>query len=152
MPRTVTVSVSVLLALALVVVGATVFAVGASQPDPEPPDVESVSVSPTAGPAATVVNATDLPRVQRAVFLLAVEPGESESFYTTDDTEQAAIQRLPDAVRYDGVVYDVNEGGGGTGDTLSLPLVELTGAAVAGIGLFGLAAVALRRSTGRGGD
>lgn len=149
MSRTVTVRVSVLLALALVLVGATVYGVAASQPDPEPPDVEGVSVSPTDRESPSAVNASDLPRVQRAVFLLAVDPGEDfGSLYTADEREQAAVRGLPDAVRYDGVVYEVHEAAGGA-DTVSLPLVEWAGAAVAGVGMLGLVAAGLRGSARR---
>ncbi|MFB6072607.1 MAG: hypothetical protein ABEJ88_06530 [Halobacterium sp.] len=135
MPRTVTVRASTLVALALVVAGGTTFVVAAQQSPAPTPEPAGFSVSPTDDNAGTAVNASALPRVQRAVFLLAVDPGSYGAYYTSDEQQRTAIRSLPDAVRYDGVVYDVGEATGHP-DTVPLPLREWAGLARSVLGVF----------------
>lgn len=152
MARTVTVRLSVLAAVLLVSVGGTLYAVGTQEPRPEEPSVSGVSVSPAGSEDVAATNVSELPREQRGVFLLAVEPGDFGSYHTDDERIAAAMERLPDHVRYEDTVYDVTEASGHA-DTVSLPLKEWAGMGIAAIGVLVLF-VAHRRSLEResGGD
>ncbi|NIC00983.1 hypothetical protein [Halobacterium sp. R2-5] len=68
------------------------------------------------------------------MFLLAIDPGEFGSFSTTDTELKAASDGLPDAVRYDGTVYEIRDGVGGGADHVYLPLKEWAGIALVGLG------------------
>lgn len=136
MARTVTIRVWTLLALILVSSGGTLFAVGMQESEPYRPDVESIAVVPANGEPASVVNSSALPRKQRGVFLLAVEPAGFDEFHTTDPKLKAALNELPDAVRYNGTVYEIHENPGGGADYVTYPIKEWAGSVLVVIGII----------------
>jgi len=143
-PTTVSVRVSVLVALLLVGSGTALYVVGGQPTGSEPPAAR-IEVSQDYGPGPDTANFSALTHEQRAAFLLANDPEEYGSYETNDTELAAAIEAMPERVRYDGTVYEVSRPGGHT-DTLSDPFfsAETVGAAVAIIGALALAATEIQ--------
>ncbi|WP_435098090.1 hypothetical protein [Halarchaeum sp. P4] len=107
MAPTVTIRVSVVIGIVLLVAGGGLYGYGAY--DSATIDREAgIDVTPTSQPNTTATNFSDLPREQRALFLLAVEPGQDGQFMITDEELQDLASELPYSVRYNGTVYDVS--------------------------------------------
>lgn len=107
-----TICVWILLALVLVTSGVRLYPVGTQESAPSQPNAESISVAPSNGEPATVVNSSAFPRKQRGVFLLAVGPGNFGDFYTRVSDLKAALEGHPDDIRYNGTAYEThNEAG-----------------------------------------
>ncbi|MFB6121426.1 MAG: hypothetical protein ABEJ68_09955 [Halobacteriaceae archaeon] len=133
MPNTITLRRSVALGLLLLVVGGGVYGYAAHQ-EALRANEAGIAVEPveTTEPAT---NASALPRDQRALFLLAVTPGETNYFVTPDDRLQAAADDIPERVGYEGVTYDVQRT---HSDSLGGALSSLVGIVVTGLGALTL--------------
>lgn len=137
MPRTVTVRVSVVVGLVLLVAGTGTAYVGLQDAQADCSNAVGVSLSPVEDDASAVREFSSLPRDQRAVFLLALEPDDTGSFSTTNDELRPAIRELPASVAYKGTVYQRSMG---HADCVPFSLALFAGAGVAILGaltLFG---------------
>ncbi|QLC32896.1 hypothetical protein EFA46_001265 [Halarchaeum sp. CBA1220] len=107
MAATITIRISIVIGIALLVVGGGIYGYGAY--DSATIDREAgIDVTPTFQTNTTATDFSDLPREQRALFLLAVEPGQDGRFMTTDEELQELISELPYSIRYDSTIYDVS--------------------------------------------